>query len=78
MTETQLKIIRILFATMIGISVYQSYTIFRLIYKLNYGRNQFNKLHEASDYLLEIIDENDIELTEFDLIALAAISNGGS
>ena len=73
-TETQIKIVRILIATIVGISFYQVYVIGRLTKELNFGRDQFNKLHEASDYLLEIIDKNDIELTEFDLIALTAIS----
>lgn len=76
MTETQIKIARLLIATMVGISFYQAYVIGRLTYQLNFGRKQFYKLHEASDYLLEIINENDIELTEFDLIALNAISEG--
>lgn len=78
MTETQVKIIRILIATMVGITFYQAITIKRLTNRLNFGRNQFNKLHEAANYLLEVIDKNDIELTEFDLIALTAISEGES
>lgn len=78
MTETQIKIVRILMATMVGISFYQAFVIKRLTNQLNFGRNQFNKLHEASDYLLEIINDNAIELTEFDLIALTSISQGKS
>lgn len=78
MTETQIKIVRILIATMVGITFYQAFTIKRLTDRLNFGRNQFNKLHEVSTYLLEVIDKNDIELTEFDLIALTAISEGKS
>lgn len=74
MTETQIKIVRILFASMVGISLYQAFVIGRLTKQLNFGRSQFNKLHEASTYLLEIIEKNDIKLTEFDLIALTAIS----
>lgn len=74
MTETQVKIARFLIASMVGMSVYQALVIRRLTQQLNYGRFQFNKLHEAASYLLEVIDENDIELTEFDLIALTAIS----
>lgn len=78
MTETQIKIIRILIATIVGISFYQAVVIRRLANQLNFGRDQFKKLHEASAYLLEIIEENDIELTEFDLIALTAISQENS
>jgi hypothetical protein len=76
MTETQIKIARLMIASMVGMSIYQSFVIRRLTTQLNYGRNQFNKLHSASLYLLEIINESDIELTEFDLIALTAISEG--
>lgn len=74
MTETQVKIVRLLIASMIGISFYQAFVISRLTKELNFGRQQFDKLHEAANYLLEIINTHDIELTEFDLIALTAIS----
>lgn len=76
MTETQIKMVRILIMTMVGISFYQAAVIKRLTNQLNFGRNQFNKLHESTTYLLKIIEENDIELTEFDLIALTNISEG--
>lgn len=76
MTETQVKFVRILIASIVSITVYQAFIISRLTKELKFGRNQFSKLHEAADYLLEIIDKNDIELTEFDLIALTAISEG--
>ena len=78
MTETQVKIVKILIASMIGMSFYQSFVIRNLTKRLNYGREQFNKLHDAATYLLEVIEKNDIELTEFDLIALTAISEGKS
>lgn len=57
-----------------GITIYQAFVIGRLLNRLKTGQRQFNKLHEISDYFLEIINENDIELTEFDLIALTAIT----
>jgi hypothetical protein len=74
MTETQVKLIRTSIMALVGISFYQAFIIRRLNNDLNRGRRQFNKLHEATEYLLEIINENDIELTEFDLIALTTIS----
>jgi hypothetical protein len=77
MTETQVKLVRFLIATMVGITLYQAFTIKHLVDQLNFGRQQFNKLHEASAYLFEIIEKNDIELTEFDLIALTAIARDG-
>lgn len=76
MTENQIKLARLLIASMVGISFYQSFVIMRLTRRLNYGRDQFNKLHEAATYLLEVIDKNNIELTEFDLIALQTITGG--
>ena len=78
MTETQIKIIRICIATMAGVSFYQALVIRRLINRLNYGRNQFEKLHKGTIYLLEVIEKNEIELTEFDLIALTAITESES
>lgn len=78
MTEAQVKLVRLLIASMVGMSIYQSFVIMSLTRRLNYGRAQFNKLHEAATYLLEVIDKNDIVLTEFDLIALTAISEGRS
>jgi type II secretory pathway component PulK len=76
MTETQIRLVRLMIASMVGMSIYQAFVIRRLTNQLNYGRAQFYRLHNASDYLLEIIQNNDIELTEFDLIALTAISEG--
>jgi hypothetical protein len=78
MTETQIKFGQILIATMMGISLYQALVIRRLVKNINFGRQQFNKLHESATYLLKIIEKNDIELTEFDLIALTVISEGKS
>lgn len=78
MTEAQVKIAKLLIASMVGMSFYQSFVIRRLTKQLNYGRAQFLKLHEAATYLLEVIEKSDIELTEFDLIALTAISEGRS
>ena len=73
-TATQVKIVRASIIAMMSVSLFQTLTIRRLAKELTTGRTQFNKLHEATEYLLEIINENDIELTEFDLIALTAIS----
>ncbi len=73
MTTSQAKF---LVVASIGITFYQALVIRRLYKSLVFGKRQFNKLHEATDYLLEIIQENDIELTEFDIIALTTISEG--
>jgi hypothetical protein len=71
MTPTQ---IRLSIMTLMGVTLYQALVIRRLKKNLNRGRNQFNKLHEMTDYFLDIINENNIELTEFDIIALTAIN----
>lgn len=76
MSELRIKIAQSLIMTLVGITVYQAFVIRRLANELNIGERQFNKLHDAADYLLEIINENDIELTEFDLIALTSITDG--
>ena len=78
MTEHQVKIVKFLLYSMIGMTAYQSLVIMHLNKKLNYGRNQFEKLHKGAMYLLEVIEKNEIELTEFDLIALAAITESES
>jgi hypothetical protein len=57
-----------------GFSIYQSLTIISLSRRLRRGRQQFEKLHGVTNYFLEIINENDIELTEFDVIALNTIT----
>jgi hypothetical protein len=75
MIETQIKLVKMLTVTLVGLTFFQSFTIKRLMRELNTGRSQFDKLKEATEYLLEIINENDIELTEFDLIALTAIND---
>jgi hypothetical protein len=59
---------------MMGLSIFQALTIRRLVKEQNYGRDQFNKLHDAADYLFTVIEQNNIELTDFDLIALTAIT----
>jgi hypothetical protein len=76
MSDLQIKIAKTLIVTLVGITIYQSFTIRRLANALNIGERQFDKLHDAADYLLEVINENDIELTEFDLIALTSITEG--
>lgn len=78
MTEHQVKFVKFVLYGMIGMTAYQSLVIMHLNRKLNYGRNQFEKLRKGAMYLLEVINENDIELSEFDLIALAAITEGES
>lgn len=78
MTETQLKMVKLLVVGMMSVSVYQFLVIRDLVRRLDYGRDQFNKLHDGTMYLMEIIEKNDIELTEFDLIALTAITEGRS
>lgn len=75
MSNLKIKITQTLIMTVVGITIYQAFIIRRLAHDLNIGERQFNKLHDAADYLLEIINESDIELTEFDLIALTSITN---
>lgn len=70
---TQVKSGHKLIVGLIGISIYQALIIIGLSRKYERGRRRFNKLHEVMEYLLEVIHENNIELTEFDQIAITAI-----
>jgi len=76
-TATQVKLIQGCIVTMMGLSIFQALTIRRLVKEQDYGRNQFNKLHGAAEYLLNVIEQNNIELTDFDLIALSSITGVG-
>lgn len=73
MTANQIRLMLMILFTA-GLPIYQFIIIRRLTNNLIRGERQFNKLHEATEYLLEVIDANNIELTEFDLIALTTIS----
>lgn len=66
--------IRLLLMATTGISIYQAIVILRLRKTLRIGSRQFAKLHEMTDYFVEIIGKSGIELTEFDVIALTAIN----
>jgi hypothetical protein len=59
---------------MMGLSLYQALTIRRLLKNLRTGRRQFDKVKDATKYLINIIEEHGIELNEFDVIALTNIA----
>lgn len=60
-----------------GVCLITQHLIARSAHKrLNEGRANFESLKEITYYLLDVINENDIEMTEFDLIALNAICEG--
>lgn len=73
-TATQIRNTKICIAAIVGISFFQSYTIARMNKDLTHGREQFNKLHGASMYLFEILERNNVELSEFDEIALTELT----
>lgn len=75
-TANQIKVVKACIVAMMGVSIFQAFTIQRLNRISNRGRTRFNQLHDAAEYLLEVINDNDIELTEFDLIALTSIIEG--
>lgn len=72
----QIKNIQALIILLFGLNLYQALVIRRLYKNLKVGRQQFDKLHHSADYLLSILGQNDIELTEFDVIALNSIVEG--
>lgn len=72
-TPNQIKAAKFCIISMMSLSMFQALTIRNLVKNYDNGRKRFNRLHDASNYLLEIIQKHDIELTEFDLIALQSI-----
>lgn len=73
MTETQIKLVKISMMFMVGITVLQARAMRQLIKNYKEGERRFENLHEGTVYLLDIIHENNIDLTEFDVIALSNI-----
>ena len=62
--------------TMVGVSLVQTLTIYGLKRRLDRGRKNFNQLHESTMYLIGLLEQHGVELTEFDAIALNAINEG--
>lgn len=73
-TASHIKSMRYLLMTAGIITIYQNLVIRQLIHRLKVGKRQFNKQSEIIDYLLEVMNKNNIEFTEFDVIALTAIT----
>lgn len=61
-----------------GIVVYQTITIRRLSKAYVRGYTKFEDLRSGTLYLLNFLEENNIDLDEFDVIALNAIIQGDS
>lgn len=59
-----------------SVVIYQALTIRRQHKAINFGRNQFLKLHEMSMYVLGILERHEIEFTEFDLMAMSTLYEG--
>jgi hypothetical protein len=76
MPENQVKLIKTLLVFMSSITIYQALTIRRLSKNFAIGQQRFESLQEGANYLLNILEENDVGLTEFDLIALTEIVEG--
>lgn len=72
-TGAQVRAVKICIFAMVGMSIFQARTISKLVKDLNHGREQFEKLHGASMYLFEVLEKNNVELSEFDEIAIAAL-----
>lgn len=72
-TATQVKLIKTSVICMMGVVFYQTLTIRRLSQEFAYGKRRFDNLHKGASYLLNVLEANDIPLTEFDVIALTDI-----
>lgn len=72
-TPYQVKLIRTTIYGLMGLTVFQALVTRRLTRDLKYVKHQYHNLHEAAHYLLTLMEENNIALGEFDLIALKTI-----
>lgn len=77
-TPTQVKLVKTSFIFIIGFTLFQMLTIRELVRKYEEGQRRFETLHEGTVYLLNIMEENDIDMSEFDVIALTNIFDGTS
>lgn len=77
-TATQVKLVKSSLIFMTGIILFQAITIRRITSEFGRGQQRFHKLHEGANYLLDKIQDNGLELTEFDVIALTSILEDGS
>ncbi len=75
-TATQIRLIRAAIIAMMGISIFQSIAIRRLEGKLKRGRLRYESLKEGAEYLVTILEANQVNLTDFDVIALNNILEG--
>lgn len=73
LTVTQVQLLRASILSLMGISVFQSLVTWRLDKELRFAKIIINDLHKVNMYLLNLIDKNEIELSEFDMIALKTI-----
>lgn len=73
-TATQVKLVRASIVALMGVSIYQALLIRKLVKNLAFGKHRFDQLRDTAEYLLDIINEHNIVLTEFDLIALSAMT----
>lgn len=72
-TAAQVKFVKTSIVLMMGLSIFQALTIRRMAKEFAQGQHRFNNLRDGANYLLNILEENDISLTEFDVIALTDI-----
>lgn len=72
-TATHVKLVKTLFIFMAGVTLFQTLTIRRIVKKYAEGHRRFETLHEGTVYLLDVIQENNIDLTDLDVIALTNI-----
>ena len=76
MTELQIQMLKAGLVATTGIAVVQSLKVYALKKRLRRGRSNFENRHKTALYLLSILEENNVDLSEFDVIALSAINEG--
>lgn len=78
-TPNQIRAVKVCVVGMMSVTIFQALTIRQMQKRLTFGRKQFDKLHEAANYILDVVvEENGVELTDFDVIALNSLLEGNN
>lgn len=72
MTESQIRLLKLALLTTTGAAAVQTLRLYGLKRRYRHGKKVFLALQENAMYLLHILEENNVDLTEFDLLALNA------
>jgi hypothetical protein len=77
-TPLQIKLIKAGVVGLMSITLFQALTIRQLSKEFARGQERFDNLREGANYLLGVLQENNVDLTDFDVIALTDIFEGST